>query len=104
MVYNVSRIKNTYTYERGFLTMAFIDLMKEKARQDKQTIVLPESKDKRTLIAAAQILEEGTADLIMIGKEEKILDGAGWLEVDLTGIKMCIRDRCKACGILQCAG
>ena len=50
--------------------MAFIDLMKEKARQDKQTIVLPESKDKRTLIAAAQILEEGTADLIMIGKEE----------------------------------
>ena len=68
--------------------MAFIDLMKEKARQDKQTIVLPESKDKRTLIAAAQILEEGTADLIMIGKEEKILDGAGWLEVDLTGIKV----------------
>lgn len=68
--------------------MAFIDLMKEKARQDKQTIVLPESKDKRTLIAAAQILEEGTANLIMIGKEEKILDGAGWLEVDLTGIKV----------------
>ena len=88
VVYNVSKIKNTHTYERGFLTMAFIDLMKEKARQDKQTIVLPESKDKRTLIAAAQILEEGTADLIMIGKEEKILDGAGWLEVDLTGIKV----------------
>ena len=87
VVYNVSR-KYIYLYERGFLTMAFIDLMKEKARQDKQTIVLPESKDKRTLIAAAQILEEGTADLIMIGKEEKILDGAGWLEVDLTGIKV----------------
>lgn len=68
--------------------MAFIDLMKEKAKQDKQTIVLPESKDKRTLIAAAQILKEGTADLIMIGKEEKIMDGAGWLEVDLTGVKV----------------
>ena len=68
--------------------MAFIDLMKQKARQDKQTIVLPESKDKRTLIAAAKILEEGTADLIMIGKEEKIMDGAGWLEVDLTGLKV----------------
>ncbi|MEG0812753.1 MAG: phosphate acetyltransferase [Clostridium sp.] len=66
--------------------MAFIDLMKEQAKQDKQTIVLPESKDKRTLIAAAQIMQEGTADLIMIGKEEKILDGAAWLEVDLTGI------------------
>lgn len=68
--------------------MAFIDLMKEQARQDKQTIVLPESKDKRTLIAAAQILQEGTADLIMIGKEEKILDGAVWLEVDLSGVKV----------------
>lgn len=68
--------------------MAFIDLMKEQAKQDKQTIVLPESKDKRTLIAASQILQEGTADLIMVGKEEKILDGAEWLEVDLTGLKI----------------
>ena len=46
VVYNVSR-KYIYLYERGFLTMAFIDLMKAKAKQDKQTIVLPESKDKR---------------------------------------------------------
>lgn len=68
--------------------MAFIELMKAKAKQDKQTIVLPESKDKRTLIAAAKVLEEGTADLIMVGKEEKIMDGAGWLEVDLTGLKV----------------
>ena len=68
--------------------MAFIDLMKAKAKQDKQTIVLPESKDKRTLIAAAKVREEGTADLIMVGKEEKIMDGAGWLEVDLTGLKV----------------
>lgn len=68
--------------------MSFIDLMKEKAKKDKQTIVLPESKDKRTLIAAAQILQEDTADLIMIGKEEKIMDGAQWLDVDLTGLKV----------------
>ena len=33
--------------------MAFIDLMKEKAKQDVMTIILPESNDKRTLIAAA---------------------------------------------------
>lgn len=68
--------------------MSFIDHMKEKARQDKQTIVLPESNDKRTLIAAAQVLKEGTADLIMVGKEEKIMDGAHWLEVDLTGLQV----------------
>ena len=74
VVYNVSR-KYIYLYERGFLTMAFIDLMKAKAKQDKQTIVLPESKDKRTLIAAAQILQEGTADLI-IGRQGR--EDYGW--------------------------
>lgn len=66
--------------------MAYIDKIKERARQDKKTIVLPESTDKRTLIAASQILQEGIADIIMIGNEEKIHDGAGWLEVDLTGL------------------
>ena len=68
--------------------MAFIDHIKAKAKQDKQAIVLPETKDKRTLIAAAQVLKEGTADIIMVGKEEKIMDGANWLDVDLTGVKV----------------
>ncbi len=68
--------------------MAYIDTIKERARQDKKTIVLPESTDKRTLIAASQILQEGIANIIMIGNEEKIYDGAGWLEVDLTGLKV----------------
>ncbi|MDE6924622.1 MAG: phosphate acetyltransferase [Acetatifactor sp.] len=66
--------------------MSYIDLIKERARLDKKTIVLPESNDKRTLLAAAKIVEEGIADIIMIGDEEKIMDGAGWLEVDLTGV------------------
>lgn len=66
--------------------MSYIDTIKEKARMDKKTIVLPETNDKRTLIAASHILEEGIADIIMIGKEEKIVDGAGWLEVNLEGV------------------
>lgn len=66
--------------------MAYIDLIKEKARADKKTIVLPETSDKRTLIAAAHIVKEKIADIIMIGNEEKIMDGAGWLEVDLDGV------------------
>ena len=65
--------------------MSYIDLIKERAKVDKKTIVLPESNDKRTLIAAAKILEEGIANIIMIGDEEKIMDGAGWLEVELDG-------------------
>jgi len=65
--------------------MGYIDGIKEKARSDKRTIVLPETNDKRTLIAASHILEEGIANIILIGNEEKIMDGAGWLEVDLSG-------------------
>ena len=66
--------------------MAYIDSIKEKARKDKKTIVLPESNDKRTLIAASHIIEEGIADIIMVGDEEKIMDGAGWLEIELDGV------------------
>jgi len=68
--------------------MSYIDKIKDRARLDKKTIVLPESNDKRTLIAAAKIMEEGIANVIMVGSEEKIMDGAGWLEVDLSGVKV----------------
>ena len=68
--------------------MAFIDGIKEKAKLDKKTIVLPESNDKRTLIAASEVLKEGIANIIMIGNKEKIMDGATWLEIELDGIKI----------------
>lgn len=41
--------------------------MKEKAGQSKQRIVLPEGQEERTLRAADVILEEGFADIILIG-------------------------------------
>lgn len=62
----------------------FIEKIKDRARADVKTIVMPETNDKRTLIAAAHIIEEGIANLILIGDQEKIMDGAGWLEVDLS--------------------
>lgn len=68
--------------------MSYIDIIKDKARADKKTIVLPETTDKRTLIAAAHVIEENIANIIMVGKEEKILDGAGWLEIDLSKVKV----------------
>ncbi len=68
--------------------MSYIDVIKEKARMDKKTIVLPETTDKRTLIAASNIVAEGIADIIMIGNEDKIMDGATWLEIELDGVKI----------------
>lgn len=70
----------------GSNKVSYIDHIKERARADKKKIVLPETTDKRTLIAASNILREGIADIIMIGREEKIKDGAGWLDVNLEGV------------------
>lgn len=75
--------------------MSYIDLIKEKARQDKKTIVLPETNDKRVLIAASHIIAEDIANIIMIGDEEKIMDGANWLEVDLDGVKVINPAKCE---------
>lgn len=68
--------------------MSFIDRIKERAKQDVKTIVLPETNDRRTLIAAAKILQEGIANIVMVGKEEKVMDGAKWLELDLERVKV----------------
>ena len=52
--------------------MNFIDTIKEKAKQSKKTIVLPESMDRRVMEAAHKVLEEEIADLIIIGTDEEI--------------------------------
>lgn len=61
--------------------MGFIDEIKERARGNKQTIVLPETEDRRTYEAAAIILQEEIADLILIGKEEAIKEGSKGLDL-----------------------
>lgn len=53
--------------------MNFLDEMKMRAKQNKKTIVLPETSDERILKAAQIVLSENIADLILIGNREKIL-------------------------------
>ena len=65
--------------------MAFIDSIKERAKQNKKTICLPETEDKRTLLAAAKVLEEGLANVVLVGNEEKVDEASKWLNIDLTG-------------------
>lgn len=50
--------------------MNFIDTIKERAKKDIKTIVLPETEDIRTLQATEKILEERFAKIILIGNEE----------------------------------
>ena len=55
--------------------MGFIDVIKERAKQNIQTIVLPETNDRRTFEAAAKILAEGIAKLVLVGSEKEIEEG-----------------------------
>lgn len=66
--------------------MGFIDEIKARAKQNKKTIVLPETEDERTYQAAEQILKEGIADLILVGSQKEIEEnGRGY---DIAGAKI----------------
>lgn len=61
--------------------MGFIDRVKERAKQKKMTIVLPETSDRRTVIAAHKVLEEDIANLILIGNKQEIMKTAEGLNL-----------------------
>ena len=63
--------------------MDFIEQMKQKAKVNKKRIVLPEALDLRVIQAASTALQEGIAEIILIGNQTKILEMAG--DLDLTG-------------------
>lgn len=52
--------------------MSFIDEIKNRAKKDIKTIVLPEANDIRTLEAADMVLKENYANIILIGNKEDI--------------------------------
>ncbi len=61
--------------------MAFIDEIKAKAKSNKKTVILPESMDRRTFEAAAEILSEDIANLIIIGTDEEVAKNSEGLDI-----------------------
>ncbi|NDL66874.1 phosphate acetyltransferase [Anaerotalea alkaliphila] len=61
--------------------MKFIDAIKERAKQNKQTIVLPESLERRTLDAACTLLSEELVDVVLVGEREAILKAGEGLDL-----------------------
>ena len=61
--------------------MNFIDKIKERAKNDIKTIVLPESMDRRVMEAASKILNEEIANIIIIGTEEEISESAKGFDI-----------------------
>ena len=63
--------------------MNFIENIKDRARKQIKSIVLPEAEDLRILKAAEVALEEKYANIILIGNKEKILESAKVNNIDI---------------------
>ena len=68
--------------------MSFIEEIKERAKKDIKTIVLPEAEDVRTLEATRMVLDEKYAKVILIGNKEKVLAKAKENNIDITGVEI----------------
>lgn len=68
--------------------MAFIDEIKERAKKEIKTIILPEAEDIRVLKATEKVLTEKYANIILIGNEEKILEKAKSNKVNIEGARI----------------
>lgn len=68
--------------------MNFIESIKERARKEMKTIVLPEAKDIRTLKATEIALKEKYANIILVGNKEEIVQKANSEKIDITGAEI----------------
>lgn len=68
--------------------MGLIDKIKEKAMENIKTIVLPEPEDERVLKATQMVLEAKTANIVLIGNEEKIKADASNCGANIEGAKI----------------
>ena len=65
--------------------MSFIEEIKNRAKKDIKTIVLPEAEDIRTLEATQKVLKEGYANIILVGNKEIINKKAEENKISIKG-------------------
>lgn len=65
--------------------MGLIKSIKEKAKSQLRTIVLPETEDERVLKAAEKVLEEKTANVVLIGNADTIKADASSCNANIDG-------------------
>ena len=66
--------------------MKFIETIKQRAKENLKTIILPEAEDKRVLEAASKVTNEGFAKIILLGDETQIAEDSKKYNIDLSGV------------------
>jgi phosphate acetyltransferase len=65
-----------------------MDTIKEKAKKNLKTVVLPESYDERMLFAAEKIVEQGLAKIVILGDPDEVRSAAKSKGINLTGVEI----------------
>lgn len=68
--------------------MHLMDTIRDKAKKNLQTVVLPESYDERMLFAAEKIVEQGLAKIIILGNPAEVRAAATAKGIKLAGIEI----------------
>lgn len=68
--------------------MSFIEEIKERAKKQIKTIVLPEAEDIRVLKAAEQVTKEKFAKVILIGESKKVQEQAKKENIDISNVQI----------------
>ncbi len=68
--------------------MEILKKIRQRAKEAKKTIVLPEAEDDRILQAAKIVVSEGLADLILLSTEENLKSRADEFGLDLSQVKV----------------
>ena len=68
--------------------MHLVEQIKAKAKKNLQTVVLPESYDERMLFAAQQVVEQGLANVVILGNPDEIKSAAAAKGVSLEGVEL----------------
>ena len=68
--------------------MSFIENIKQRAKQDIKTIILPEAEDKRVLEAASKVIAQGFAKVVLLGNKAQIENDSKENNINLTGVEI----------------
>lgn len=68
--------------------MSFIEEIKQRAKKEIKTIVLPEAEDIRILKATEQVLKEQYANIVLVGKQAEIEKKAKENKITIQGAKI----------------
>ena len=68
--------------------MTFIDEIKQRAKKEIKTIILPEAEDIRVLEATEQVLKEGYAKIILVGNKKEIKEKAETNKINIDGAQI----------------